>query len=384
MMPRRTRTVLAMAAASGCCPAMAQEAMVDEAVRFTLKPRPALAIVHTRTPTGERLDRLRAVPVDDRAHDIDMVIRRHRQRMMAERLVEGSMAGGFAFNPRSRVILLSVEDRLPVGEQGWARVGFQGMKLSNRGATITATGTDDRLRTRDWFQPHAMVGVTPAPDVSLRLGYAERSYGFGETGLVGPMAGSREEFRAFARSQRPEKRRRVRIDADWQVTPALDMSLRLFDGQIAHRMLFDGGSDRPVDAGSAQVRGAQMTIGHRISSRLRWTMHYSEAQVASRRERQIAVEGEWRDGPWRATMRGSAGSAPALRVADAPSSRSTRVEAEMRYLLTATMRAPVAISLRLTDPDLLAGSALLRDDPVGAARAADQARGVMLGVAMGW
>lgn len=382
----RARVALAIvaAAAAGSAPALGQPMTSDEAARFTLKPRPGFALLRPRTPTGRRLYRLRAIPVDDRAHDIGMVIGRHRQRVMAGRTAGAADASSFAFNPRSRLIVLNVEDRLLVGEQGWARIGFSGMKLSNRGATATATGTDDRLRVRDWFQPHATIGVQAGPDLSFRLGYADRSRGFGETGRIGPMAGSREAFRAFARTLRAEKRSHIRIDADWQVAAGLDLSLRALDGRIAHRLLFDGGSDRPVDAGSARVRGIEMAIAHQLSPDLRWAMRYGQTQVTGRQERQAALEGEWRQGPWQAIVRASVGSAPALRLAQDPARRSERVEAEIRYRLTGPTRTPVALSLRLTDPDMLAGTMLLRDDSVGIARAADQARGVMLGMAMEW
>lgn len=382
---RHVTIALALTALATACPAPAQRPALSEGIRFALKPRPFRLI-----PEPEPADRVRISPIDpvsanDRSHELAITVRRQKLRLLHNR--HGVDAP--ALDPRSRFILMTVEDRVPVGGTVTAIAGFQGMKLRNRDSNVTATGSGDRLRARDWFMPRATIEIAPAPAIDLALSYRESLWAYDNAGRAGPLGLSREAFRSFAMQLRPERRTRLRIDAGWKPSPDLSLSIAAYDGRIDDRLSFAERSYQPSNSGSAALHGASLALTHRLSSHWRWSMRYGAARVREAggdrvRESSMTIETGWTHGRWNATLRGTKSGAPALRPEEERWRRRVRVEGEMRYDLPAIGNRPANISLRLTDPDQLVSTALLRDDPAGPARAVDQARGLMLGLGLGW
>ncbi|WP_176593884.1 TonB-dependent receptor domain-containing protein [Sphingobium sp. EM0848] len=382
----RHALALALAATliAGHDPAAAQMLLQHEGTPFSLKPRSGLPGLHTgfvpaRT-TRARIDRLDIIPVDDRADMVEIMLRRQKLAFT------GSDDRSPTFAPRSRMVLLTVQDRLSIRDNLSAVLGFQGMKLINNGANVTAVGRDGRLRVRDWFLPRAAIAFTPRDDLALAFSYREIARGFGETGRSGPMGLAHEDFRALARRLQPERHSRLRLDADWQATPELSLAMTAYHGQISDRLSFLDRSALPLNGGSATIEGVRIGFRHRLSPHWYWAMRYGEARLNSAAdhgssEHSLTLETGWTHGPLKATMRGTSSSLPAF-ASDARSfGRRFRVEADIRYQRPS---APLALSLRLTDPDRLASSALASDAPSGPVLAADRARGLVLGVKLNW
>lgn len=78
---------------------------------------------------------------------------------------------------------------------------------------------------------------------------------------------------------------------------------------------------------------------------------------------------------------GAQGSRPAPITPDHDRFRR-RIEGEIRYQLSS--ETPACVTLRLTDPDRFAGTALLREEFAGPLHAIDQTRGLMLGADIRW
>lgn len=326
------------------------------------------------------MDRLALVPADDRTDVLEIALRRQKRQFVREE--PSPVAPGF--NPRSRMVLLTVEDRVPLNGQLTAMIGFQGVKLNNESVNVTAMSRDDRLRARDWFMPRAAITLAPGPDLALTASYREILRGFGETGHSGPMGMAHEEFRSLARTLKPERQDRLRFDAHWQASADFGMVVSAYEGRIGDRLVFADRTYLPRNGGSARLRGVSAGFSHRLSPHWRWAVRYGQARLdgADRaKESSLSVETGWTSGPWRARLRGAWSSAPALAGEVRGSGRRVRMEADMRYQLS---DKPLAITLRITDPDRLASTALLSDAPSGLIRATDQARGLMLGAEWVW
>lgn len=364
-------------------PATAQ--LSPESAAFSLKPRAGLRMMRSAFPVRSsraRMDRLDLAPVDDRADMVKIMLRRQKQSVSTAMLAEP--LPGFA--PRSRMVLLTVQDQMPLSGTLTAVLGFQGMKLSNRSANVTATGRDGRLRVRDWFLPQGTLAFTPRSDLILSLGYRENMRGFGETGRSGPLGLAHEDFRALARRLQPERISRTRFDADWQASSDLGFAVTAYRGRISDRLSFAERSALPLNGGSTQLHGVSIRLRHRLTPNWHWGLRYSEARLDhgadhGAREHSLAIETGWTGGPLRATLRGTRDSLPAFASDARTSPRRFRIEADMRYQ---SPEVPLAITLRLTDPDRLASTALLSDAPSGSILAAEQARKLMLGAEFLW
>ena len=365
--------------------AEAQSPPLRESIRFTLKPHTAAFIRKARS-TPDPADRARItfisrVPANDRTHELTIMVRRQKSRPLRDQYPSWRSPA----NPHSRFILTSVEDRAPLGELFTLVAGFQGMKLSNRHANITDINT--RLRTRDWFMPHARIEVAPAPNVELAFDYRETVRAYGDTDMAGPLGLTREDFRSLAGRLQPERHSRQRIDAGWTPGRNVTLGMTAYRGQISDRLSFADRSYLPVNSGSARLHGISLAVEHRLSPNWRWAIRYDAARFRATegergREESVSVEAGWASGPWSATLRGASGSRPALTLASDHDRSRRRIEGEIRYQLSA--QSPACVTLRLTDPDRFAGTALLRDELAGPLHAADQARGLMLGADLRW
>ena len=367
--------------------ARAQDEMqaLNEGIRFTLKPRAAAPWVVRSAAAVDRarLTRLSPISADDRGHAMDVLVQRQRLSLSREGGGAIDPLARASLHPRSRLLLLSVEDRVPMDHGITVMAGFQGVKISNRSANVTAIGSNDRLRVRDAFLPRAGIAVDVAPGVDLSIAYRETLHGFGETGVSGPLGLTRDDFRALTQALRAERHSRLRMDMGWRPLPGLSLAISAHDGRIADRLSFVEGGYMPRNGGSAQLRGGKIMVGHQVSRHWHWSMRYSNTRLrqsdgSSAREASMAVEAGWQAGRWSAMLRGTKGSTPMLAGDIGRWNPRVRVEGEMRYRLPGA----VDVSLRLNDPDRLASSAFLRDDPAGPVRAGDQARALMLGVAM--
>ncbi|WP_232307547.1 porin family protein [Sphingobium chungbukense] len=318
-----------------------------------------------------------------------MVFRRKKQRFSGDRLGGRDEPVSTDVVPQSRMVLMTFEDRIPLTAQLTARAGFQGMKLSNRVANATSLDNDERLRMRDWFMPRATVIWSPKANVDLMIDYRESLTGYGETGRTGPMAMTREEFRAWSRNFRPERHSRLRFDAEWRPSTDLDLAVTAFQGRIDNRMLFIDRGYLPVNGGSANLQGATISIRHRLSSRWHWSMRYGATQLnrtegGRATEQGMTVQAGWSSGPWSASLSGTRSSQAALLHEAAGSRGPMHIEGALRYEIAGFDRMPLNVSLRLTDLSQLAGDKLLRHDLSGIAPATDHARGLMLNVGCSW
>lgn len=376
-----TGSLLTMPSGAG-----AQTPALSDGVRFTLKPhRAALLLKAWDRPdpaARARISALAQVPVNDRTHELTILVRRQKLRLLREQ----SLPSPSPINPHSRFILMLVEDRAPLGDMFTLVAGFQGMKLSNRYANVTAADGNMRLRSRDWFMPHARIEITPAPTFGLAFGYRETMRAYGDTDSTGPLGLGREDFRSLASRLKPEKHSRMQIEAEWSPVRNVTMGMTAYRGQIDDRLSFIDRTYLPLNSGSARLHGIAMAVAHKASQDWHWSVRYNAARLRAAEgyhgtEESVTVEAGWASGPWSATLRGTKGSRPALAITS-DHDRSARIEGEIRYRLSARM--PACVTLRLTDPDRLAGTALLRDELSSPFRATDQARGLMLSADLRW
>lgn len=371
--------------------AQAQDGMLDQSLRFTLKRGShALSLRTIATPDSParaRMARLTPVAANDRAHALDIVFQRQRQRL--SRTAPPLGIDLHQFDSRSRTLLMKVEDRLPLGDRMMVTAGLQGIKSINRGANVTTVGTRDRVGARDWLLPRMTLTFRPDTDAALRLTYRETLHGFGDSGQIGPMGLAHESYRALARSLRPETHRLLQMDADWSPVPDTMLAAAAFQGRVNERLAFVDRGYQPLNSGSARFQGVRLAVEHRLSRHWRGSIQYVAAQVdrsgsGTAQESSLTAESRWSDGPWSATVRGARRSRPALAAGGNTRHRGVRFEGELRYRLPGAPATPAYVALTVVDPDMLASTALLRDDSAGPVHAADRARAVMLGMGLHW
>ena len=277
---RRTLPILAGATLTLCSAgvAEAQDRSLGRGIQFVLKPRSGMAIRSAAAPldagSQERMTRLAAVPVRDRGHELKMTVSRRKLRFAGPMLTPSS-----GFGPRSRMVLLTIEDRVSAGDQVTIMAGAQGGKLSNRGANVTAIASSGRIRTRDWFMPRATVEITPLPALNMALDYRETWRAYGETGGSGPMGLRDDEFRTWAGTLKAETRHRLRFNSSWTPSPETALTLAAIDGAVDNRLSFARRSYLPVNIGSARLTGLELAAVHQASPHWRLSMRYSKAWV---------------------------------------------------------------------------------------------------------
>jgi TonB dependent receptor len=371
--------------------ASAQAPRLSEGIHFSLKPRAGRPMPRLPAPsdtrTHPRMSRLVAVPVHDRAQEIEIVAKRQKFVLVRTGRLPHE-APPPAFGPRSRFILLMLQDRAIVGDDLIVTVGVQGTKLSNRSANVTTIASNDRVRARDWFLPRATLEIAPLPHLDAAIDYRETLRGYGETGRSGPMALRHDEFRALLGALRPETHRRLRIDARWTPSPNTVLKVTAYGGRLHDRLAFVDRSYRPRNGGSAHLMGWRVAMSHALSPDWRVSLHYGEDQLdqvggGRATEASLSAEAGWSSGPWTGSLRAARTSAPAL-LADPGRGGHLRLEREVRYQIAKLGLMPAVLTLRLADPDRLATSDFLRDDPAGPVHATDQARSLMLGVGLNW
>lgn len=370
-----------------CPSALAQIHSIDQTARFTLKPpvRLTLLRVPARLRRAAPLMSTDAPPARDEAA-VTFSIARQTMQFSQQRESGARAATPLAGHlSRTRVRTLRVEGVLPVDDRATLRLGWSGGKYSNRNANATAAYTNANLRSKDWFQPYAALHWAAGRDLLLRAAYDESLLAYADIGMSGPLALTREDFRALQGELRPERHRHLTFGADWAVTPALRMSLDLYGGRLSDRLAFADGSALPFNRGSADLRGGILTATHRLTPHFSWSLRYGRAIVdrvegSTAHETQFAAEGRWQAGPWRASLRAARATTPALLSPTDLHDRPIRVSAAVSCQPAA---APgLTIGLRLADPDRLASSIFTSPVAPLGLRAQDQARSVMLSASL--
>ncbi|MDO7835574.1 TonB-dependent receptor [Sphingobium sp. HBC34] len=374
-----------------CQSAHAQDAILDQSLRFTLKResrawslRPAVTL---EAPSRARMARLSPVVTNDRVHALNITFQRQRHRLF--RTAPAQSIDLRPFVSRSHSLLMTVEDRLSLSDTLAVTAGLQGVNAANRNANVTATGGKERIGARDWLLPRIAITFRPNTDAGLRLAYRENMHSFGETGRIGPMGLAHETYRAMAQNLRPETHRLLHLDADWTPTAEATLGIAAFQGRVRERLSFVDHGYQPFNSGSARLQGVRLTMHHRPSRHWRWSVHYMAARLdlardGHAREHSLALESCWSHGPWAATINGALRSRPALDAGSHAGNGGVRFEGALRYNLSDSASMPAYVSLSLSDPDPLASAALLRDQTAGPVHAADRARGIMLGVGLRW
>ncbi|NWK97653.1 TonB-dependent receptor [Sphingobium lactosutens] len=286
---------------------------------------------------------------------------------------------------RTRVRTIKVEGVLPMDDRTILRLGWSGGKYSNRNANATAAYSNANLRASDWFQPHAALHLAAGRNVLLRASYDENLLAYADIGMSGPLALTREDFRAMQAHLRPERHRRLAFGADWAVAPALRLSFDVYDGRLMDRLTFADGGALPVNRGSADLRGLILAATHRPTPHFNWSLRYGRAIVnriegGMVHETQLAAEGQWHAGPWRASLRAARTSTPALLLPTDIHDRSIRVRAAISCQPVAT--PGLTLGLRIADPDRQASSSFTASDAPLGLRAQDQARSLMLSASL--
>ncbi|MDF0542143.1 TonB-dependent receptor [Sphingobium sp. H39-3-25] len=396
-MMRRAGCLLAGLAMSGGGTAAAQAQMLplEQGVRFILKPRsrpsltPALA---SGDRANLRIDPLARIPADDRAHDLQLVVQRQTRRFLPSHQAGGERQGSAPFpapsslSAQSRLTRYAIEDHVALGEHMSARIGWQGIKLSNRNANVTVGAGNDPMRMRDWFLPHMALQVRPAETIDVTIGYRETLRAYGDAGLVGPLGLTREAFRTLRQNLRPEMHRRLHLGAHWAPAADFGLSLTGYRGRIDDRLSFVDGGYAPVNSGSAALHGASISATRQLSPWLSLSLRYSNARLrrddgTAAGERSVAVEGNWATGPWSGRVSGARSSNTALTQARrAP----LLIEGGIDYAVSTLGGRPLRLAMRLADPDLLASTALMLDESPRVMRSVEQARALMLSASLDW
>jgi hypothetical protein len=369
-----------------CSGAQAQMPL-EQAAYFALKPRSTLSLMSptfaAESQAPVRLNPLTRIPVDDHDHDLRVAVQRQTRRFA---LRETAAPLSLTTLPRSRFTRYAVEDRLPIGDHILASIGWQGIKLSNRNANVTVGAGNERLRARDWFLPRAALVIEVGSNLSMTLDYNETLRAYAETGTIGPLGLTQDDFRTLRRDLKPETHSRMQLRANWTPLSDLTLSLTAHGGQLDDRIVFADRSYLPINSGSARIEGMILGASQQLSQRLRWSVRYSEARLHISgsnvaRENSLSVEGLWEGGPCRVTARAARSSAPAL---EPRHHRPLRMEAGMDYAIAHVARRPLRLAARLTDPDRLASTAFALGGPPGPLRAADQAHSLMVSALLDW
>lgn len=352
-------------------------------LRFSLLPAP---LAGATRPARIYAVELAPSPAEPAA--ISIAVQRKRNRMAAPSArrigtvpLPTDLSGDA--QPRSSLMLVDAHGSLPLADGLQAELGWQGAKLNNRGANVTALYGSDEIKSRDLFLPAGRLAYDAAPGVTLRADYRETIQAYAGIGRSGALGLTREDFRSLQAGLRPERNSRFRLGGDWVVAPTLILTVDGFDGDVQDRLAFVEDGYLPVNRGSAHVRGLAMRAEHRLTSALSLSARYHMARLRQDRsgrvqEQQLMLEGLWAQGPWRCRVAAAQSSAPALMQDDA----GLRLEAGVDYALAG--RRPMRVGLHLTDPGQLASSRLLRADASGAARPEDQAQALMLTAALAW
>jgi hypothetical protein len=400
---RRAGCLLAgLAMGGGCTAAQAQMLPLEQGLRYTLKPRtsPSLTPSPDAMASGGRvslrIDPLARVPADDRTHGIQFVVQRQTRGFISGSSARVNRDGGrfgmplpspsSSLSPRSRFTRFSVEDSVALGDHLSAVIGWQGIKLSNRNANVTVGAGNDPMRMRDWFLPHLAMQIRPSDALGMTIGYRETLRAYGDTGLVGPLGMTREDFRALWLGLRPEMHRRLHLGAHWAPAADLGIAITGYRGRIDDRLSFVDRGYAPLNSGSAALHGGSIAATQRLSDRLSCGVRYSNARLrrddgSAAGERSVAVEGVWADGPWRGRLSAARSSAVALMQARA---RPVRIEAGIDYAASALGDRPLRLAMRLTDPDLMASTAFLQDESPRVIGSMEQARALMLSATLDW
>ncbi|MCI4591750.1 hypothetical protein MOK15_16825 [Sphingobium sp. BYY-5] len=386
-----TRFLAGLALLPSLCPAaQAQIHSIDQTARFTLKPAFRLSLpgaAPASPPRPEQITLREARPTRAETAILFSVARRTMQFSQQRESGTRATASLAAHLSRTHVRTIRVEGMMPVDEHSSLLFGWSGAKYSNRNANVTAAYSNANLRAKDWFQPHAALHWAAWRGLLLRAAYDENLLAYADIGMSGPLGLTREDFRRFQSGLHPERHRRVRFDADWTTTPDLRLSLTLYGGRLEDRLTFAEGSALPINRGSADLQGGAITATHRVTPALGWSLRYSHARVdrldgGSAQERQLAVEGIWETGPWRASLRAARTSRPALLLPGDQHERPVRLSAAISCQPPAVPN--LTLGLRLADPDRLASSAFTTPAAPLGLRAQDQARVLLFSTNLVW
>ncbi len=352
-------------------------------LRFSLLPAPL-----DGAAKPARIYALELAPSPAEPAAISIAVQRKRNRMVAlpaRRIGAVPLLADLSGDaqPRSSLMLVDAHGSLPLADGLQAELGWQGAKLNNRGANVTALYGSDAIKSRDLFLPTGRLAYEVASGVTLWADYRETIQAYAGVGLSGTLGLTREAFRSLQAGLRPERDSRVRLGGDWAVAPALTLAADAFDGDVEDRLAFVEDGYLPVNRGSAHVRGMAVRAEHQVTPALRLSARYHLAELRQDRggsvqEQQLVLEGFWVQGAWRCRIAAAQSSAPALMQDDG----GLRLEAGIDYALAG--RRSMRIGLHLTDPDQLASSRLIRAETSGAARPEDQAQALMLTAALAW
>ncbi|WP_189338414.1 TonB-dependent receptor domain-containing protein [Sphingobium sp. SCG-1] len=370
----------------------AQTVELEQGIRFSLKPsRMRLTLIEGQSRASLRMVSLGNGPAYDRPSDVQLLVQRQTRPFAPDGLQRVDQDAAFgttllSTSPRSRMTRFLVQDTLSLNDNVTATLGWQGIKVSNRNANVTVGASKEPLRARDWFLPHAGVRLRSSLTLGLSVSYDETLRAYGDTGLVGPLGLSRDNFLALRRALRPETRRRLSMSADWVPDPGLKLVLTAYTGKLDDQLSFVRGGYLPLNVGSAALSGGVVSGTHRLSPNLSYSLRYSAFAArtddgTTLRENSISFEASWAKGPLRATLRAVDSSAPALAAARSP---PLRIEAGLDYSAAILRGRPLHFSLRLTDPDRLMSTSFVQDQTPRAFGALDQTPAVMMSAAVNW
>lgn len=378
-----------------CLAPLASEASAEpfwpDHARFALKPRLHMAIRPAPLAPPQRQARIYAIelarsPSDP--PDLRVALQRRRQHFAPLRAAGPVLLPGADIQPRSSVMLADAQFDLPTrgllpDDRLTATLGWQGAKFSKRAVNATSPFTRDDLRVRDGFLPSARLALAATSRLDLAVDYRETIQAYADSGTIGALGLDLPSYRALRGTLRPERDRRSRIGLRWAAGPDLQLAIDGYDGQVRDRLSFIDKSYLPQNRGSAQVRGVAVEATHSLSPALRWRLRYDRASFQTdrgvqRREERVALQGLWIRGPWHCALSAARASSPFWAE---PGDR-LRVEGSIDYV-PAAARA-MRLGLHLTDPDRLSATRLSGQPLSAPARAADQARTLMLSASLRW
>ncbi|MFD2430149.1 hypothetical protein ACFSUK_22600 [Sphingobium scionense] len=133
---------------------------------------------------------------------ISIAVQRKRNRMVAlpaRRIGAVPLLADLSGDaqPRSSLMLVDAHGSLPLADGLQAELGWQGAKLNNRGANVTALYGSDAIKSRDLFLPTGRLAYDAAPGVTLRADYRETIEAYAGVGLSGALGLTLEAFRTL-------------------------------------------------------------------------------------------------------------------------------------------------------------------------------------------